>query len=102
MSRIFESDLIERRLGYGVGHNRARLSLTDRFNRRRLLATYYAFRAASLVLLPSVTTESGLIMFSVLFGLDYIATVPPTVALTAERFGRASLATVAPDLIMRR
>ena len=33
-------------------------------------------------------------MFAVLFGLDYIATVPPTVALTAERFGRASLATV--------
>ena len=68
--------------------------LTDRFNPRRLLAMYYAFRAASLVLLPSVTTETGLILFSVLFGLDYIATVPPTVALTAERFGRASLATV--------
>ncbi|HZO31083.1 MAG TPA: MFS transporter [Chloroflexota bacterium] len=68
--------------------------LTDRFNPRRLLAMYYAFRAASLVLLPSVTTETGLIAFSVLFGLDYIATVPPTVALTAERFGRASLATV--------
>ncbi len=68
--------------------------LTDRFNPRRLLAMYYAFRAASLVLLPSVTTETGLIFFAVLFGLDYIATVPPTVALTAERFGRASLATV--------
>jgi sugar phosphate permease len=68
--------------------------LTDRFNPRRLLATYYAFRAASLVLLPSVTTETGLIVFSVMFGLDYIATVPPTVALTADRFGRASLATV--------
>ncbi|MGE3269041.1 MAG: MFS transporter [Chloroflexota bacterium] len=68
--------------------------LTDRFNPRVLLATYYAFRAASLVLLPSVTTETGLFVFSVMFGLDYIATVPPTVALTAERFGRASLATV--------
>ena len=68
--------------------------LTDRFNPRRLLAIYYAGRAASLVLLPSVTTETGLIIFSVMFGLDYIATVPPTVALTAERFGRASLATV--------
>jgi sugar phosphate permease len=68
--------------------------LTDRFNPRRLLATYYAFRAASLVLLPVVTSESGLIVFAVLFGLDYIATVPPTVALTADRFGRANLATV--------
>ncbi len=68
--------------------------LTDRFNPRRLLAIYYGFRAASLVLLPSVTSEYGLIVFAVIFGLDYIATVPPTVALTAERFGRASLATV--------
>jgi sugar phosphate permease len=68
--------------------------LTDRFNPRRLLATYYAFRAASLVLLPAVTTETGLVVFSVMFGLDYIATVPPTVALTADRFGRANLATV--------
>lgn len=68
--------------------------LTDRFNPRILLATYYAFRAASLVLLPAVTTETGLIVFAVMFGLDYIATVPPTVALTAERFGRASLASV--------
>ena len=68
--------------------------LTDRFNPRVLLATYYAFRAASLVLLPAVTTETGLIIFSIMFGLDYIATVPPTVALTAERFGRASLASV--------
>jgi MFS family permease len=68
--------------------------LTDRFNPRVLLATYYAFRAASLVLLPSVSSEFGLIVFAVVFGLDYIATVPPTVALTAERFGRASLATV--------
>jgi hypothetical protein len=35
-----------------------------------------------------------MIVFAVLFGLDYIATVPPTVALTADRFGRGSLATV--------
>jgi sugar phosphate permease len=68
--------------------------LTDRFNPRRLLAIYYAGRAASLVLLPSVSSEFGLIVFAVIFGLDYIATVPPTVALTADRFGRGSLATV--------
>jgi MFS family permease len=68
--------------------------LTDRFNPRHLLAIYYAFRAASLILLPSVTSELGLLAFAVFFGLDYIATVPPTVALTADRFGRASLATV--------
>ena len=68
--------------------------LTDRFNPRRLLAIYYALRAASLVLLPSVSSEAGLIVFSVIFGLDYIATVPPTVALTADRFGRANLPSI--------
>lgn len=68
--------------------------LTDRFNPRRLLAVYYAFRAASLVLLPAVTDDLGLLLFAIVFGLDYIATVPPTVALTADRFGRASVATV--------
>ncbi|MDP8923736.1 MAG: MFS transporter [Chloroflexota bacterium] len=65
--------------------------LTDRFNPRRLLAGYYAFRAASLVLLPAVTDVYGLTMFAILFGLDYIATVPPTSVLTADRFGRRSV-----------
>jgi sugar phosphate permease len=68
--------------------------LTDRFNPRWLLATYYGLRAASLVLLPSISTEAGLWVFALIFGLDYIATVPPTVALTADRFGKASLGTI--------
>jgi len=65
--------------------------LTDRYNPRRLLAAYYAFRAASLVMLPAVTDGFGLMAFAVLFGLDYIATVPPTAVLTADRFGRRSV-----------
>src|SRR5262249_26435404 len=65
--------------------------LTDRFNPRLLLAIYYGLRAAALVLLPAVTTEAGLWLFALIFGLDYIATLPPTVALTADRFGKASL-----------
>jgi sugar phosphate permease len=68
--------------------------LTDRFNPRRLLAAYYAFRAVSLVLLPFVGDVAGLMVFAILFGLDYIATVPPTVALTADRFGRRSVGIV--------
>ena len=68
--------------------------LTDRFNPRLLLAMYYGLRAASLVLLPAVNTETGLWIFAVIFGLDYIATVPPTAALTADRFGKASLGTI--------
>jgi predicted MFS family arabinose efflux permease len=65
--------------------------LTDRYNPRRLLAGYYAFRAASLVMLPAVTDVYGLTVFAILFGLDYIATVPPTAVLTADRFGRRSV-----------
>ena len=65
--------------------------LTDRYNPRRLLAGYYAFRAASLVMLPAVTEGYGLTVFAILFGLDYIATVTPTAVLTADRFGRRSV-----------
>jgi sugar phosphate permease len=68
--------------------------LTDRFNPRLLLAVYYGLRAASLVLLPSINDLTGLWVFAVIFGLDYIATVPPTAALTADRFGKQSLGTI--------
>jgi hypothetical protein len=44
--------------------------------------------------LPFVTEFAGLAVFAVFFGLDYIATVPPTVALVADRFGRANVGAV--------
>ncbi len=62
--------------------------LTDRYDPRKLLCLYYGFRGLSLLLLPFTVSQTGLIAFAVLFGLDYIATVPPTVALTADTFGR--------------
>jgi sugar phosphate permease len=62
--------------------------LTDRFDPRRLLLVYYAFRGVSLLFLPAIHDATDIVLFSVLFGLDYIATVPPTVALTADVFGR--------------
>jgi sugar phosphate permease len=65
--------------------------LSDRFDNRWLLAVYYGFRAVSLVLLPFVGSFSGLLVFSIIYGLDWIATVPPTINLTAQRFGRGSL-----------
>jgi MFS family permease len=68
--------------------------LTDRFNPRFLLATYYGLRAASLLLLPFVHDLVGLSVFAVIFGLDFIATVPPTVALAADRFGKRSLGAI--------
>jgi len=68
--------------------------LTDRYDNRRLLAAYYGFRALSLLALPIVYELQGLIIFAVVYGLDWIATVPPTVNLTATIFGRASVGTL--------
>jgi MFS family permease len=68
--------------------------LTDRFDPRVLLACYYGFRGLSLLFLPFVHDPIGLAIFAILFGLDYIATVPPTSALVADTFGRANAGTV--------
>ena len=68
--------------------------LTDRVDPRRLLLVYYGFRGVSLFLIPVLHDQLGLAAFAVLFGLDYIATVPPTVALAADTFGRQNVGTV--------
>src|ERR687890_612087 len=68
--------------------------LTDRYDPRKLLAIYYSLRGLSLLLLPFVTEFARLTVFAVFFGLDYIATVPPTVALVADRFGRANVGAI--------
>ena len=44
----------------------------------KLLAAYYGFRALSIAALPYVAGMRGLLLFAVLYGLDWIATVPPT------------------------
>ena len=65
--------------------------LTDRFNPRILLAAYYAFRGLGLLVLPfllSATVQPPIIIFVVIYGLDWVATVPPTVALCRELFGK--------------
>src|SRR5579864_6543916 len=63
--------------------------LSDRFDNRWLLFWYYGLRGLSLLYLPFTTfTFYGLSLFAVFYGLDWIATVPPTVKLTADRFGR--------------
>lgn len=62
--------------------------LSDRYDNRWLLFWYYALRGLSLLYLPFTGfTFYGLSLFAVFYGLDWIATVPPTVKLTAERFG---------------
>jgi MFS family permease len=63
--------------------------LSDRFDNRYLLFWYYGLRGLSLLYLPFTDfTFYGLSLFAVFYGLDWIATVPPTVKLTADRFGR--------------
>jgi len=64
--------------------------LTDRYSSRHLLFAYYTLRGVSLLFLPLTLQNGGgeLAWFAVFYGLDWIATVPPTVRLTAEAFGR--------------
>jgi sugar phosphate permease len=64
--------------------------LTDRYSSRVLLFGYYTLRGIALLFLPLTLREgaSSLIIFAVFYGLDWIATVPPTVRLTSEAFGR--------------
>src|SRR3569833_1350366 len=62
--------------------------LSDRFDSRYLLAWYYGLRGLSLLFLPFTDFSFyGLSLFAMFYGLDWIATVPPTVRLTAQRFG---------------
>jgi len=82
--------------------------LTDRWNSRYLLCWYYGLRGLSLVFLPVAfgaqllflpsalpsfgPSVVGLAVFAVFYGLDWVATVPPTVRLTADLFGRENSA----------
>ena len=64
--------------------------LTDRVDPRLLLAGYYAGRGLSLLALDAVLApgvEPGMWVFIVFYGLDWVATVPPTVALCRTHFG---------------
>ncbi len=62
--------------------------LSDRYDNRRLLFWYYGLRGLSLLFLPFTDFSFyGLSLFAMFYGLDWIATVPPTVRLTASRFG---------------
>ncbi|WP_432719683.1 MFS transporter [Jeongeupia wiesaeckerbachi] len=65
--------------------------LSDRYNARVLLCWYYGLRGLALLYLPYAFGFGlmGLPLFSMFYGLDWVATVPPTVKLTTERFGSA-------------
>jgi MFS family permease len=62
---------------------------TDRYNPRVLLFWYFGLRGLSLVILPFTSFDVvSLSVFALFYGLDWIATVPPTFALTNTVFGR--------------
>jgi MFS family permease len=66
--------------------------LTDRFDSRILLVVYYGLRGVALFSVPFVlgpTVEPPLLFFVVFYGLDWIATVPPTIELIRRYFGLA-------------
>ncbi len=65
-------------------------ALTDKVNPRILLAGYYFFRGLGLLALPWLladTVQVSMLIFIIVYGLDWVATVPPTVALCREAFG---------------
>ncbi len=64
--------------------------LTDRYDPRLLLGFYYFFRGIGLALLPVLLSDAvhpSIVAFVVIYGLDWVATVPPTVALCRQAFG---------------
>jgi len=64
--------------------------LTDRWDPRMLLLAYYALRGVGLMTLPTLlgpTPQPSIWVFVIIYGLDWVATVPPTVALCREEFG---------------
>jgi MFS family permease len=64
--------------------------LTDRYDSRALLAGYYALRGLSLLVLPTLiaaTAHPSMLVFIIFYGLDWVATVPPTIALCRQHFG---------------
>jgi predicted MFS family arabinose efflux permease len=62
--------------------------LTDRYDPRKLLFVYYGLRGLSLIVLPFLDFGAmNLAIFAMFYGLDWIATVPPTVALANRTFG---------------
>ena len=68
--------------------------MTDKVQPRELLTIFYSLRGLSLFVLPYVTSFTGLFVFAVIYGLDWFATVPPTIAIAADTFGRRSIGRV--------
>ena len=68
--------------------------LCDRYGKRWSLAFYYVVRGATLIVLPSIDTTGQLMIFSVIYGMNWLSTIPATSALTADLFGKQNVGVV--------
>ena len=68
--------------------------MIDRVQPQRWLALVYALRGLSLLILPFVHDFTGLVFFAIIYGLDWFATVPPSMAITADTFGKQNVGKV--------
>ena len=68
--------------------------MIDRVQPQRWLALVYALRGLSLLMLPFVQSMWGFFLFAVIYGLDWFATVPPSMAITADTFGKENVGKV--------
>src|SRR5918996_1029356 len=68
--------------------------MIDRVQAHKWLALVYALRGMSLLILPFVRDFSSLVVFAVIYGLDWFATVPPSMAITADTFGKQNVGKV--------
>jgi MFS family permease len=68
--------------------------MVDKVQPQKWLALVYALRGCSLLLLPFVRDYVGLVVFAIIYGLDWFATVPPSMAITADTFGRQNVGKV--------
>ncbi len=68
--------------------------MIDKVAPHKWLALVYALRGVSLLILPFVKDFSGLVVFAIVYGLDWFATVPPSMAITADTFGRQNVGKV--------
>jgi MFS family permease len=68
--------------------------MIDKVKPQKWLALVYALRGCSLLLLPFVRDYVGLVVFAIIYGLDWFATVPPSMAITADTFGRQNVGKV--------
>ena len=68
--------------------------MIDKVQPQRWLALVYALRGVSLLFLPFVHDFTGLVFFAIIYGLDWFATVPPSMAITADTFGRQNVGKV--------